>query len=54
MLTQWRSAGLLRQVAGIGVGRFSWRPDDVLPGDLALPLARLASLDGSRGQLALL
>ena len=84
MLTQWRSAGLLKQVAGIGVGRFSWRADDVLPGDLgledvlrdrlsdlgvpvvgglavghgrpnlALPLARLARLDGSGGQLAVL
>jgi len=84
MLTQWRSAGLLKQVAGIGVGRFSWRPDDVLPGDLgleevlrdrlgdlgvpvvgrlpvghgrpnlALPLGRLARLDGSGGQVALL
>lgn len=36
MLTQWRSAGLLRGVAGIGVGRFSWKPDDLLPGDLGL------------------
>jgi len=84
MLTQWRSAGLLHQVAGIGVGRFSWKPDDLLPGDLALeevlrsrlgdlgvpvvgglpvghgrpnfalPLGRLARLDGSRGQLSLL
>jgi len=84
MLTQWRSAGLLQQVAGIGVGRFSWKADDVLPGDLgledvlrerlgdlgvpvvgglpvghgrpnlALPLGRVARLDGSRGQLALL
>jgi muramoyltetrapeptide carboxypeptidase len=84
MLTQWRSAGLLQQVAGIGVGRFSWSPDEMLPGDLgleevlrdrlgdlgvpvvgrlpvghgrpnlALPLGRLAHLDGSGGQLALL
>jgi muramoyltetrapeptide carboxypeptidase len=36
MLTQWRSAGLLQDVAGIGVGRFSWKPDDVVPGDLGL------------------
>jgi len=84
MLTQWRSAGLLQQVAGIGVGRFSWRPDELLPGDLgleevlrerladlgvpvvgglpvghgrpnlALPLGRLARLDGSKGQLTVL
>jgi muramoyltetrapeptide carboxypeptidase LdcA involved in peptidoglycan recycling len=65
MLTQWRSAGLLQQVAGIGVGRLSWSPDEVLPGDpgleevlrdrlgdLALPLGWLAHLDGSGGQLA--
>jgi len=36
MLTQWRSAGLLQQVAGIGVGRLSWSPDEVLPGDPGL------------------
>ena len=81
MLTQWRSAGLLEQVAGIGVGRFSWKLDSVLPGDLsleevlrerlgdlgvpvvgglpvghgrpnlALPLVRVARLDGASGQL---
>ncbi len=68
----------------LGVGRFSWRADDVFPGDLgleevlrerlgdlgvpvvgglpvghgrpnlALPLGRLARLDSSRGQLALM
>jgi muramoyltetrapeptide carboxypeptidase len=36
LLTHWRSAGLLRSLAGIGVGRFRWRPDDVLPGDLSM------------------
>ena len=35
-LTQWRSAGLLRELAGIGMGRFSWAEDDVLPGDFTL------------------
>jgi len=84
MLTQWRTAGVLDRVAGIGVGRFLWNPDEVLPGDfsleevlrerlgdlgvplvgglpvghgrpnLALPLGRLARLDGRAGQLALL
>ncbi len=81
MLTQWRTAGVLEQVAGIGLGRFRWKQDDVLPGDLtmeevlqerlgslgvplvaglpvghgqpnlALPLGRLAQLDGQRGSL---
>ncbi|MEA5422944.1 S66 peptidase family protein [Synechococcus sp. CCY9202] len=36
MLTQWRSAGLLAGVAGIGLGRFQWTPDDVMPGDLSM------------------
>lgn len=36
MLTHWRTAGLLQNLAGVGIGRFSWRPDDVLPGDLTL------------------
>lgn len=36
MLTQWRMAGLLSELAGIGVGHFSWKADDVLPGDLSL------------------
>ena len=84
MLTQWRTAGVLKGVAGIGCGRFRWKQDDVLPGDLtmeevlrdrlgdlgvplvgelpvghgqpnlALPLGRLAQLDGHRGRLALL
>ena len=41
-LTQWRNAGLLQQVAGIGVGRFSWGPLQLgapvtgFPGDLGL------------------
>jgi len=35
-LTQWRSSGLLRHVAGIGLGRFSWAGDDVLPGDFSM------------------
>lgn len=84
MLTQWRSAGVLNGVAGIGLGRFRWKQDDVQPGDLsmeevlqerlgslgvplvaglpvghgqpnlALPLGRLARLDGRRGSLELL
>ena len=84
LLTQWRTSGLLRQVAGVGVGRFRWTPDDVLPGDLsmeevlrdrlldlrlpvvanlpvghgqpnlALPLGRLARLDGAQGTLTLI
>ena len=84
MLTQWRTAGVLKGVAGIGCGRFRWKQDDVLPDDLtmeevlrdrlgdlgvplvgelpvghgqpnlALPLGRLAQLDGHRGRLALL
>ena len=33
MLTQWRSAGLLQQLAGAACGRFSWKEDDILPGD---------------------
>ena len=71
-------------MAGIGLGRFSWAEDDVLPGDfsmeeillerlvplgvplvrdlpvghgrpnLALPMGRLAKLDGRSGQLRLL
>lgn len=46
-LTQWRSSGLLRGVAGIGLGRFSWARDDVLPGDFSMEeilLERLAPL----------
>ena len=35
-LTQWRTSGLLRGVAGIGLGRFSWAHDDVLPGDFSM------------------
>ena len=36
MLTQWRSAGLLRNVAGVACGRFSWKEDDILPGDFSM------------------
>lgn len=36
MLTQWRTAGLLRGVAGVGCGRFRWKQDDILPGDLTM------------------
>ncbi|MEB3335691.1 MAG: LD-carboxypeptidase [Cyanobacteriota bacterium] len=83
-LTQWRASGVLRGVAGVGLGRFRWKEDDILPGDLsmeevlqerlgdlgvplvgrlpvghgrpnlALPLGRLAALDGQRGTLELL
>jgi muramoyltetrapeptide carboxypeptidase len=83
LLTHWRTAGLLKAVAGVGVGRFGWKEDDVLPGDLsmeevlrdrlldlgvpvvghlpvghgqpnlALPLGRIAQLDGQRGTLKL-
>lgn len=35
-LTQWRSSGLLKGVAGIGLGRFDWTPDHVLPGDFTV------------------
>ena len=84
MLTQWRTSGVLRGIAGVGCGRFRWKEDDILPGDfsmeevlrdrlgdlgvpvvgqlpvghgqpnLALPLGRLARLDGERGVLKLL
>ena len=46
-LTQWRASGLLAGVAGIGLGRFSWAEDDVLPGDFSMDeilLERLAPL----------
>lgn len=46
-LTQWRSSGLLKGVAGIGLGRFSWARDDVLPGDFSMEeilLERLGDL----------
>ena len=36
MLTQWRSAGLFDAVAAIGCGRFSWKEDDILPGDFSM------------------
>lgn len=35
-LSQWRCSGLLEGVAGIGLGRFSWAEDDVLPGDFSM------------------
>ncbi len=35
MLTQWRSAGLLRDLAGVACGRFSWR-GEVEPGDFTM------------------
>ncbi|NBW61636.1 MAG: LD-carboxypeptidase [Synechococcaceae bacterium WB4_1_0192] len=47
-LTQWRTSGLLRAVAGIALGRFSWPRDDVLPGDFTMEeilLERLAPLN---------
>ncbi len=37
MLTQWRSAGLFKGLAGVACGRFSWKEDDVLPGDFSMP-----------------
>lgn len=36
MLTQWRSAGLLQELAGVACGRFSWAKDDILPGDFSM------------------
>ena len=36
MLTHWRSAGLLRDLAGVACGRFSWKKDDILPGDFTM------------------
>ena len=36
MLTQWRSAGLLEDLAGVACGRFSWAKDDILPGDFSM------------------
>jgi len=47
MLTQWRTAGVLREVAAVGVGRCSWQEADILPGDFSLEevlLERLGSL----------
>ena len=37
MLTQWRSAGLFKGLAGVACGRFSWKEDEVLPGDFSMP-----------------
>jgi muramoyltetrapeptide carboxypeptidase len=84
LLTHWRTSGVLEGVVGLGLGRFSWKEDDVLPGDLsmeevlqerlgdlgiplvgrlpvghgqpnlALPLGRMARLDGGSGRLELL
>jgi muramoyltetrapeptide carboxypeptidase len=36
MLTQWRSAGLLDGLSGVACGRFSWKEDDILPGDFTM------------------
>ena len=36
MLTHWRSAGVLAAVAGVATGRFSWKKDDILPGDFSM------------------
>jgi len=36
MLTQWRSSGLLRGLAGVGCGRFTWKEDDILRGDFSM------------------
>ena len=36
MLTQWRSSGLLRGLAGVGCGRFTWTEEDILPGDFSM------------------
>jgi len=65
-LSQWRSSGLLAGVAGIGLGRFSWAEDDVLPGDftmeeillerllpLGVPLVRGLAVGHGRPNLAL-
>ena len=35
MLTQWRSSGVLRGLAGIATGRFSWK-GEVEPGDFSM------------------
>jgi muramoyltetrapeptide carboxypeptidase len=35
-LTQWRTSGRLQGLAGIALGRFSWTPQDLQPGDLSL------------------
>jgi muramoyltetrapeptide carboxypeptidase len=36
MLTQWRSAGLLDNLAGVACGRFSWMGNDTLQGDFSM------------------
>ena len=36
MLTQWRSSGVLEGVSGVACGRFSWKEDDILPGDFSM------------------
>ena len=35
MLTQWRSSGVLRGLAGVATGRFSWK-GEVEPGDFSI------------------
>lgn len=36
MLTHWRTAGLLQELAGVACGCFSWAEDDILPGDFSM------------------
>ena len=36
MLTQWRSSGVLASLSGVACGRFSWKQDDILPGDFSM------------------
>lgn len=36
MLTQWRTSGVLKGIVGVGLGRFRWKKDDILPGDLSM------------------
>ena len=36
MLTQWRSSGVFKGLAGVACGRFSWKEDDILPGDFSM------------------
>ena len=36
MLTQWRSSGVLAGLSGVACGRFSWKQDDILPGDFSM------------------
>ena len=36
MLTQWRSSGVFKGLTGVACGRFSWKEDDILPGDFSM------------------